>query len=201
MTSPAARPALVRIMPWPDDADAHRVDADMDMLADVLHAVVHQGAGVSFVVPYSVADARGFWHDTVLPAARAGHRRVLVARLDDRVVGTVQLQLDTPPNQRHRAEVMKLLVHPDARRRGIARLLMREVEHVARASGRTLLTLDTWTGRPAEQLYLSMGYVTAGVIPRFARGSLTPELEPTTLMYKALDAGSDPREALKPPAR
>jgi ribosomal protein S18 acetylase RimI-like enzyme len=106
--------------------------------------------------------------------------------LDTRIVGTVQIDLAVPPNQQHRAEVLKLLVHPSARRRGIARALMIAVEAVAQAEGRTLLTLDTWTGGNAESLYRSLGYVTVGVIPRYARGSTTPELEPTTIMYKEL---------------
>jgi hypothetical protein len=77
-------------------------------------------------------------------------------------------------------------VHPAARRRGIARALMAAVEPLARTEGRTLLTLDTWTGRAAETLYISLGYTAAGVIPGYARGSLTAELEPTTIMYKHL---------------
>ena len=160
--------------------------ADLDMLADVLHAVVHAGAGVSFVVPFSLDDGRAFWRDKVLPGVLARTRRVLVARDHGRIVGTVQIDLATPPNQQHRTEVAKLLVHPIARRRGIARALMLALEPVARAEGRTLLTLDTWTGREAETLYRSLGYTVAGVIPRFARGSLTPELEGTTIMYKEL---------------
>jgi GNAT superfamily N-acetyltransferase len=180
-----------RIEEWrPDAADTERlaahVEADLDALADVLHAVVHDGAGVSFVVPFSVEESRAFWADTVLPGVRAGTRRVIVARLHGRIVGTVQVDLATPPNQQHRAEVLKLLVHPLARRRGIARALMIAIELIARAEGRTLLTLDTWTGRAAELLYLSLGYVAAGVIPRYARASLTPDLEPTTIMYKHL---------------
>jgi GNAT superfamily N-acetyltransferase len=162
------------------------VESDLDALADVLRAVVYDGAGVSFVVPFSVDDARRFWLSGVWPGVQARTRRVLIARLDDRIAGTVQIDLATPPNQQHRAEVMKLLVHPSARRRGIARALMIAVEPIALAEGRTLLTLDTWTGRPAEALYASLGYVVAGVIPGYARGSLTPELEPTTLMYKDL---------------
>ena len=159
---------------------------DLEMLADVLHAVVHDGAGVSFVVPFSTEEARAFWDRTVAPGVRAGTRRVLVARQDGRIVGTVQLVLDVPPNQRHRAEVVKLLVHPAMRRRGIARALMLALERLAAAERRTLLTLDTWTGGAAERLYLSLGYVAAGSIPRFARGSITPGLEPTTILYKEL---------------
>lgn len=180
-------PRRFQIEEWrPDHLDVGSVERDLDMLGEVLHAVVHTGAGVSFVVPFSAPEARAFWGDKVLPGVRTRTRRVLVARVDGRIVGTVQIDLATPPNQQHRGEVMKLLVHPDARRRGIARALMIDLEDVARAAGRTLLTLDTWTGGRAELLYRSLGYVTVGVIPRFARGSLTPQLEPTTIMYKEL---------------
>ena len=170
---------------WRPDAVAS-LEADLDALGDVLHAVVHTGAGVSFVVPFAVEEARAFWVEKVLPGVRAGTRRVLVARHDGRIVGTVQIDCATPPNQTHRAEVLKLLVHPSARRRGIARALMIAVEEVARSHGRTRLTLDTWTGSHAEQLYKALGYMTVGVIPRYARGSLTPQLEPATIMYKEL---------------
>jgi GNAT superfamily N-acetyltransferase len=181
------QPSAFEIQTWvPSEPD---LDRELDMLADVLRAVVHDGAGVSFVVPFTHADARTFWRDKVLPGVRAGTRRVLVARIDDQIVGTVQVDFGLPPNQLHRGDVTKLLVHPSARRRGIARALMIALEDVARAEGRTLLTLDTWTGSAAELLYQSLGYVTVGVIPRFARGSLTPQLEPATFMYKELSAG------------
>jgi ribosomal protein S18 acetylase RimI-like enzyme len=162
------------------------LDREIDALARILHAVVHDGAGVSFILPFSRDDARAFWLDAVLPAVESGTRRVLLASLGERIVGTVQLDLATPPNQRHRAEVMKLLVHPSARRQGIARALMIAVESIARADARRLLTLDTWTGGAAERLYTSLGYVTVGTIPRFARPSTTPGLEATTIMYKEL---------------
>jgi len=178
----------VTIEEWrPDLGTDATVARDIDMLADVLHAVVHGGAGVSFVVPFSLDDARAFWRDSVLPGVKARRRRVLAARLDGRIVGTVQLDPAWAPNQRHRAEVLKLLVHPDARRRGIARSLMVALEELARDCGWTLLTLDTWTGRAGEQLYRSLGYTAIGSIPRYARGSTTPELEPSTVMYKELD--------------
>jgi len=162
------------------------LDAELDMLAEILRAVVQAGAGVSFCVPFSHEDARSFWSETVLPGVRDGSRRVLVARVDGRITGTVQLCLATPPNQKHRADVAKLLVHPSARRMGIARELMQSLEKIARTAGRWLLTLDTVTGSHAEHLYRSLGYTAAGVIPNYARGSLTPELEATTIFYKDL---------------
>jgi ribosomal protein S18 acetylase RimI-like enzyme len=180
-----------RIEEWrPDLAPPAAIDRDLAMLAEVLHAVVHDGAGVSFIVPFAMEEACAFWQERVLPAVVARSRRVLVARLGSRIVGTVQIDLALPPNQAHRAEVAKLLVHPDARRRGIARALMVDVEALARAEGRTLLTLDTWTGSHAEALYRSLGFAVAGVIPDFARGSTTTALEPATFMYKRLAPGS-----------
>ena len=180
-------PAGIAIEEWrPVEGDTSRLERDLEALADVLRAVVYDGAGVSFVVPFSLADARAFWVDKVLPGVRAGTRRVVVARESGRIVGTVQLDVATPPNQQHRGEVAKLLVHPTARQRGIARALMHALEAIAAAEGRTLLTLDTWTGSVAEGLYRSLGYTTVGVIPRYARGSLTPDLEPATIMYKEL---------------
>jgi GNAT superfamily N-acetyltransferase len=186
--------AEIEIEEWrPTDAGDGSVQDDIDMLGEVLHAVVHGGAGVSFFVPFSIDDARAFWRDTVLPGVRARTRRVVVARWSTRIVGTVQLDLAVPPNQQHRAEVAKLLVHPSARRRGVARAMMERLERIARSEGRTLLTLDTVTGSYAEPLYRSLGYVPAGVIPRYARASLTPDLEATTIMYKELAESPEPR--------
>lgn len=188
MTPSMNSAAEIRIEEWRVDASrADDIDAETDMLAEVLHAVVHAGAGVSFFTPFSIDEARAFWVEKALPQVRAGRRRVVIARLEDRIVGTVNLDLDTPPNQRHRAEVAKLLVHPDARRSGIARALMVALEEIAHSEGRKLLTLDTVSGSNAELLYKSLGFIAAGVIPRFARGALTPELEGTTIMYKELN--------------
>ena len=181
----AAAPGI-RIREW--RADPATLDADIDMLADVLHAIVYAGAGVSFIVPFSMDDARAFWRDKVMPGVRARTRRVLVARDGNQIVGTVQLDLGMMPNQRHRCEVCKLLVHPSRWRRGIARALMVALERVAREERRTLLTLDTWTGSSAEHLYRSLGYTVLGVIPRYARGSTTAQLEAATFMYKELAA-------------
>lgn len=192
MTQSVNAPGEAQVEEWlptgssADSARAVTVDAEIDMLAEILHAVVYAGAGVSFFTPFSIEEARAFWVDKVLPQVTGGGRRVLVARDDERIVGTVQLELDMPPNQQHRAAVAKLLVHPAARRRGVARALMIALEKIARSDGRSLLTLDTVSGSNAELLYRSLDYITVGIIPRFARGALTPELEGTTIMYKEL---------------
>ena len=95
----------VPIGEWrPDPDDAASLDRDVDMLAEILRAVVYGGAGVSFVVPFSMEESRSFWRESVLPGVLTGTRRVLVARDGPRIVGTVQMDLAVPPNQRHRTQ-------------------------------------------------------------------------------------------------
>ena len=148
---------------------------------------MQDGASVSFVLPYTQEDAQAFWRDKVLPSVAAGKASLLVAVQDGRVAGSVQLDCDTPPNQPHRAEIRKLLVHPDFRRRGIARRLMQDAEKLAVEQGRSLITLDTRTGDSAEPLYGSLGYLTVGVIPGFSRDARDPsKVDGTTIMYKAV---------------
>lgn len=167
---------------------ADGVAARVRELGALLRAVVHEGASVSFVLPFTDAESDAFWRDDVLAAVRDGRRTVLVAERAGRIVGTVQLDHGTPPNQPHRAEVRKLLVHPAARRQGVARALMTELERIARPLGRRLLTLDTTTGGSAEPLYSSLGYATVGVIPGFSLDIRGERLEATTVMYKVLRA-------------
>lgn len=166
---------------------AEAIEARIGELGALLGACVHDGASISFVLPFSQEEAETFWRGKVLPVVRAGGAVLLVAEQDGRIAGAVQLDHDTPPNQPHRAEVRKLLVHPDFRRRGIARALMAELEDHARLLGRSLLTLDTRTGDRAEPLYASLGYETVGVIPRFCRDPFEAgKLDGTTIMFKAL---------------
>lgn len=165
---------------------AEALEARIATFGSVLHACVHAGASVSFVLPFSHADAEAFWRQGVLPALQGGQRALFAAEVGGRLAGTVQLDWDTPPNQPHRAEVRKLLVHPDFRRRGLGRLLMAAVEAKARAVGRRLLTLDTRTADAAEPLYVGMGYTVVGTIPAYARHPVTGVEEPCTILWKRL---------------
>ncbi len=164
----------------PDTIDGH-----IGALAEILNVCVADGASVSFVLPHTLDDSMAFWTDKVRPGVMSGDRVVLAARVGERVAGSVQLDCDTPPNQPHRAEVSKLLVHPDFRKHGIARALMIELEEHARRRGRSLITLDTASGK-AERLYLSLGYQRVGAIPSFARDPIENRYDPTTIMYKLL---------------
>jgi ribosomal protein S18 acetylase RimI-like enzyme len=155
-------------------------------LSELVHACVHCGASIGFILPFSTSDSEAFWRDKVVSAVREGGRLLLVAWADGRIAGSVQLDCDTPANQPHRAEIRKLLVHPQFRRQGIARHLMAEIERHALQLRRSLITLDTRTGDNAEQLYRSLGYQTTGIIPGYCRDTHTERLDPTTIMYKNL---------------
>lgn len=171
------------------DISELRAAEAMDHVAELgalLHACVHAGASIGFVLPFAAAEAEAYWRGKVLPRVADGCVVLMVARRDGRIVGSVQLDHDTPPNQPHRAEVRKLLVHPDCRRQGIATALMAAIEARAAALGRRLLTLDTRTGDHAEPLYAALGYRVAGIIPGYCRDPFEAKLDPTTVMYKAL---------------
>jgi GNAT superfamily N-acetyltransferase len=146
--------------------DAEAAAAAVGELAEVLSDCVNGGASVNFMLPYGRADASRFF-DKVAGQIARGETVLLAARLDGRIVGTVQLGLDTPPNQPHRGEVKKMLVHRTARNRGIGEALMHRVEEIARARGRTLLVLDT-ASDAAERLYARCGWQRLGVIPDYA---------------------------------
>ena len=161
--------------------------ADVQALADLLLDCVEGGASVSFMHPLPRAKAIGFWQGVLASAAR-GERIVLVAEDAESggIVGTVQVVLDTPENQPHRADVAKTLVHRSARRRGGGAALMRAVEAAARQAGKTLLVLDTVTGGDAERLYARLGWQRCGEIPGYAlwpRGGLCS----TTVFYRVLE--------------
>jgi GNAT superfamily N-acetyltransferase len=159
-----------------------------DELGALLQRCVAAGASIGFVLPFSHDAAIAFWRDKVLAGVRGGGVTLLVARRDRRIVGTVQLDADTPDNQRHRAEVRKMMVDPACRRQGVARALLSAIEAVALTHQRCLLTLDTRTGDAAEPFYASAGYLLAGVIPGYCRDPANPaQLDGTSLMYKRMD--------------
>jgi GNAT superfamily N-acetyltransferase len=156
----------------------------LEQLADVLVDCVEGGASVSFMSPFSRDSALGFFRKVERSVA-AGDTVLLAARLDGTIVGTVQLGLDTPPNQPHRADIKKMLVHRSARGRGIGAALMAEVEQEARRHGRWLLVLDTVPGENGHRLYLRTGWTQSGIVPDYA---LFPDGRPcdTAFMWKRL---------------
>jgi GNAT superfamily N-acetyltransferase len=165
--------------------DAPVAERALDQLAGVLVDCVEGGASVNFMSPFSQDQALAFFRK-VAGSVASGDTVLLAARLDGRIVGTVQLGLDTPPNQPHRADIKKMLVHRSARGRGIGAALMAEVEEEARRRGRWLLVLDTVPGENGHRLYLRAGWTQTGLVPDYA---LFPDgrLCDTAIMWKRLE--------------
>jgi ribosomal protein S18 acetylase RimI-like enzyme len=166
----------------PEDVEAIR-----PALCEILVDCVRNGASVGFLDSLSVAEADAYWQ-RIQRAVGEGRCVLFAGALDDGdVTGTVQLDVDTLPNQPHRATVSKLLVHTSSRGRGLGEALMVELERVALGRGRWLLTLDTATGA-AARLYERMGWGAAGTIPGYA---LNPDssLTDTTFYWKNLSGG------------
>jgi GNAT superfamily N-acetyltransferase len=163
----------------------HALDeAHIEGLADVLIDCVAGGASVSFMHPLPRSRAVAFWRQAAHGVA-AGERALLVAEDTQGLCGTVQLALDLPENQPHRADLSKMLVHRRARRQGLGTALMRAAEATALECGKTLLVLDAVTGGDAARLYERLGWVRVGDIPGYA---LMPQggLCSTTVYYRNL---------------
>jgi GNAT superfamily N-acetyltransferase len=159
-------------------------DEHLQGLCDVLVDCVEGGASVGFMSPLARDRAVEFW-TRVAQAVAAGKRALLIARDELGICATVQLILDLPENQPHRADLAKMLVHRRARRQGLGADLMRAAESLARDCGKTLLVLDAVTGGDAARLYERLDWVRVGDIPKYA---LMPDGVPcsTTYYYRDL---------------
>jgi GNAT superfamily N-acetyltransferase len=169
---------------------APAVPEDVDELAALLVDAVEGGASVGFLAGVTTAEAAAFWR-------AAPEAQTWVARVDERLVGCVQLHPARLPNGAHRADVAKLLVHRSARGRGVATALMAHAEREALVQGRWLLQLDTETGSPAHRLYRRLGWQELGTLPDHA---VRPEggLAPTTFLYRRLKERGSPATAASP---
>ena len=136
-------------------------------LCDTLADCVEGGASLGFMSPFSPKDGEAFWRG-VAEAVGRGEVLLYGAFLEDRLVGTVQVGFALKPNQPHRGDLMKLLVHRDARGLGLSKALMAAAEKGSAAAGRSLLVLDTAAGELAEGLYEKLGWQRSGIIPNYA---------------------------------
>lgn len=147
-------------------------------LSELLIKVVEDGASIGFLPPMGKVDAEKYWETVLSPEVI-----LFVAKSNNQIVGSVQLHLSTKQNGSHRAEIAKLMTHPNYRRNGIGRSLMKRAEEIAKQKDRSLLVLDTREGDPSNKLYTSLGYIQAGRIPNYAK-SENGELAATIFYYK-----------------
>ena len=163
---------------------ADEAQQQLGELTEVLQACVADGASVGFIDAADEEVMTRFWQQRIAGLAD-GDSELFVARQHGRIEGTVMLSVRAMLNGTKRAEINKLLGHPQARRQGIARELMQRAEQQARAQGKTLLVLDTRSGDVASDLYRSLGWQVAGSIPFYAE-STAGVLDSTTYMYQVL---------------
>jgi len=162
-----------------------QAEREIGQLADLIIDAVESGASIGFMPPLGGDEALAYWQD-VIAAMRTGRRLLLVAMDGDLIQGSVQMHLEPRANGNHRAEVIKLFVHRRARRRGLAKALMMEVEATARRVGRTLLLMDTRKGGDAEKMCESLGYVRYGEVPKYARSG-GGGFDASAFFYRQLD--------------
>lgn len=170
----------------------------MNELVLLLQDAVASGASIGFLPPLTTDAALSYWQD-IQDALQTQSRVLLIARDATGVVGAVQLDLPAKPNARHRAEVQKLLVHTRARRQGLARTLMNEIEAIAQRAGRFLLVLDTREGDVAVQLYQQRGYIAVGAIPSYAQNE-HGTFDATIVFYRMLNIPPDQSDNAEPSA-
>lgn len=154
------------------------LDEDIEELSELLKTVVDDGASIGFLPPLEQEDATKYWQTVLAPEVI-----LFIAKINNKVAGSVQLHLITKPNGSHRAEICKLMTHPNFRRNGIGRSLMQKAEERAKQESRSLLVLDTREGDPSNRLYNSLDYQESGKIPGYA---IYPngELDATVIYYK-----------------
>jgi ribosomal protein S18 acetylase RimI-like enzyme len=156
------------------------IESHLRELSELLIRVVDDGASIGFLSPLAHSAAMDYWKN-----ALDQNIILLVSKMDNQIVGTVQIHLCAKQNGKNRAEIAKMMVHPQFRQKGIGRRLMQKAEERAKEEGRTLLVLDTVEGAPSNHLYTSLGFVRGGRIPGYA-ASPFGELEATIIYYKQI---------------
>ncbi|QPC45874.1 GNAT family N-acetyltransferase [Mangrovibacillus cuniculi] len=156
------------------------IEEASEQLSNLLVKVVNEDASIGFLPGLTLGEAKAYWQSVIQPETL-----LFVAKVEEHIVGSIQLHLCTKPNGLHRIEIAKLITHPNYRRNGIGRKLMQIAEDYARELDKSLIVLDTREGDPSNFLYQSMEYVNAGSIPYYALSG-DGQLHATVLYYKTL---------------
>ena len=141
---------------------------DLDDLCEATEAAIVEGGGFGWLKPPPRQVLENYWKGVLL----VPERRLVVGRLDGVIAGSAQLSR-APRNNEAQAfagTLTSAFVAPWARRRGIGRGIVLEIESLAREIGLAVLNLDLRdTQRAAIRLYESLGYVRWGTHPVYAR--------------------------------
>ncbi|KAN0009875.1 hypothetical protein ACTFIU_007185 [Dictyostelium citrinum] len=168
-------------------------DSVKEQLVNLLIDGVENKAAIGFTFPLSREKAIEFW-DKINDELKSKCRILLVSMVEGAIVGTIQCSWsNTYSNAKHRCEIQKLIVHSTHRKKGIAKLLLSEIEKYSSINGKELLVLDTSSTDPVTRnLYKSIGYIEVGSIPFFASHvSNEGEYSGTTIYYKLIGSLSN----------
>ncbi|MCA1712173.1 MAG: GNAT family N-acetyltransferase [Actinobacteria bacterium] len=134
-------------------------DPPLDQLHELVAAVAATGGAVGWLTVPLRRDVDG-WYATL--------ERFLGAYDGDRLVGCGSWARQTYSVLVHNAEIRKVMTHPEARGRGVARQVTSALIDDARAQGVEVLTLDCrGNNHGALRMYDDLGFVVTGRRPDF----------------------------------
>lgn len=102
------------------------------------------------------------------------------------VAGVVSLYEPESETGPFRGELEKLFTSPNHRRKGVARIIIRELERVAKEDGRWNILLGTIVGTEAEDVYARLGYRLMGTVADYGISPVTGELVDASWFSKDL---------------
>lgn len=142
-------------------------EAAIDSAYRVVDAVMQLGGAVGWVhVPDRAETAE--WLTGIAAEVAAGRTRMAVVGVGGRVEALGRWSWYAKPAVAVNGEVLQVMVHPDGRGRGLARLLVGALVDDARAHGVETLTLDVrGNNHAAMALYESFGFEVSGRLPDF----------------------------------
>lgn len=142
-------------------------------LSVLLKDCVTDDFSIGFLSPFTLEEADVYWNEIAEQVPKGNlHLFILTSPSSSSpgsILGSIQLHTVTKNAHLHRGEVVKVLVSPNARRQGIARLLMKHVEGFARSIRRELLTLDSASQGPANEMYRRLGWEKWGTCKGYAK--------------------------------
>ena len=163
------------------DLHHDEIDDHLDKLSSLLIHCVNDGASIGFLRPLNRRISSDYW-TAIFEQVKANQRKLIIAEINNIIVGSVQLIPILIPNQLHRVEISKLIVDPEYRKRGIGSSLIRFVESEAIGLGRNLINFDT-AGEVPINFYKNLGFTPCGSIPNYALDA-DGRLEPNMIFYK-----------------
>jgi acetyltransferase len=133
-------------------------------------AVTRAGGAVGFVADAPEEDIRASAEEAV-EEVRAGREQLIALGSDGDLLGTAFLRRGARATVRHRADVVRLMVHPDLQGRGWGKALLDAVVAHATAIGLEQLLLSARGGTTLPEFYAEQGWAQVGLFPDALRMS------------------------------